>query len=123
MPLLFSYGTLQQEAVQLSTFGRRLRGEPDELVGFEQSLLEITDPEFVRTSGKSHHAIVLFTGRDGSRVRGTVLELTDDELAAADAYEPAGYTRVPARLASGKDAWVYADARDAPAGAPPDVTG
>jgi hypothetical protein len=27
MPLLFSYGTLQQEAVQLSTFGRPLHGQ------------------------------------------------------------------------------------------------
>ena len=26
MPLLFSYGTLQQEEVQLATFGRRLDG-------------------------------------------------------------------------------------------------
>jgi len=37
MALLFSYGTLQQEAVQMSTFGRLLDGQPDELVGFEQS--------------------------------------------------------------------------------------
>ena len=48
MPLLFSYGTLQQPQVQMSTFGRLLDGQPDELVGFEQSLLAI----------------------DGSRVRG-----------------------------------------------------
>ena len=27
MPLLFSYGTLQQDEVQISTFGRRLEGE------------------------------------------------------------------------------------------------
>jgi len=111
MPLLFSYGTLQQEAVQLSTFGRLLRGQPDELVGFEQSLLKIEDPEFVAASGKTHHAIVKFNGRTSSRVRGTVFELSDSELASADEYEPAGYTRVSAMLASGKEAWVYADAR------------
>ncbi len=35
MPLLFSYGTLQQEDVQLSTFGRLLQGQRDELLGFE----------------------------------------------------------------------------------------
>ena len=33
------------------------------------------------------------------------------ELASADAYEPAGYKRVSARLASGRHAWVYADVR------------
>lgn len=108
MPLLFSYGTLQREAVQLSTFGRRLRGEPDELVGFEQSVLRIEDPAFVATSGKADHAIVRFTGRDDSRVKGTALEVTEDELARADAYEPAGYARVAATLASGRWAWVYA---------------
>jgi hypothetical protein len=37
MPLLFSYGTLQQEDVQWSTFGRLLEGEPDELPGFALS--------------------------------------------------------------------------------------
>ena len=111
MPLLFSYGTLQQASVQLSTFGRLLNGQPDELVGFEQSLMQIEDPAFVEHSGKAHHAIVKFSGRPDSRVSGTVLELSDDELARADAYEPAGYMRVEATLASGKRAWVYADAR------------
>jgi gamma-glutamylcyclotransferase (GGCT)/AIG2-like uncharacterized protein YtfP len=108
MPLLFSYGTLQQPQVQMSTFGRLLDGQPDALVGFEQSLLAIEDPEFVATSGKSHHAIVTFTGRDDSRVGGMVFELSDSELASADEYEPAGYTRIAATLASGKQAWVYA---------------
>ena len=111
MPLLFSYGTLQQDAVQMSTFGRLLRGEPDELVGFEQGVLTIEDPGFVAASGKARHAIVKFNGRHDSRVTGTVFEVTDAELASADEYEPAGYTRVTARLASGREAWVYADAR------------
>jgi len=110
VPLLFSYGTLQQEAVQLSTFGRRLRGHPDALVGFEQTVLTIEDPAFVATSGKAHHAIVKFNGRNDSRVSGMVFELTETELASADQYEPAGYTRIVATLASGNQAWVYADA-------------
>ena len=52
-----------------------------------------------------------FNGRDDSRVGGMAFEVTDAELARADQYEPAGYKRVSARLASGKQAWVYADAR------------
>ena len=79
-------------------------------MGFEQSLLKIDDPEFVKSSGTSHHAIVKFNGNKESRVSGTVLELTQAELAQADAYEPAGYTRIAATLASGRQAWVYADA-------------
>jgi hypothetical protein len=43
MPLLFSYGTLQQEDLQLATFGRLLQGQSDELVGFEQSRVRIAD--------------------------------------------------------------------------------
>jgi hypothetical protein len=111
MPLLFSYGTLQQEAVQMSTFGRMLQGQPDELIGFEASLLRIDDPEFVAKSGKADHAIVRFNGRRDSRVRGMVFEVSESELARADHYEPAGYTRIAATLASGKQAWVYADPR------------
>ena len=108
MPLLFSYGTLQQPAVQLSTFGRLLQGYGDELVGFEQSVFTVDDPAFVATSGKAQHNIVRFNGRADSRVRGMVFEVTDAELAKADQYEPAGYTRVAATLASGTEAWVFA---------------
>ena len=111
MPLLFSYGTLQQTAVQIATFGRELTGFPDELVGYEQAVFTVQDPEFVATSGKADHAIVRFTGLDSDRVRGMAFEVTDAELEHADAYEPAGYVRVWARLASGGDAWVYAGTR------------
>ena len=114
VPLLFSYGTLQREEVQRSTFGRRLQGHADQLPGFESSLVKIEDPQVVATSGQTHHANVTFNGRDDSRVSGTVFEVTDDELAAADRYEQlAAYERVTAILASGKQAWVYVDASTA----------
>ncbi|HVF86576.1 MAG TPA: gamma-glutamylcyclotransferase family protein [Pyrinomonadaceae bacterium] len=115
MPLLFSYGTLQQENVQLSTFGRLLQGQRDELLGFEQSSVRIEDPQVVATSGETQYANVTFNGRKDCRVSGTVFEITDAELTAADQYEQiAAYKRVAAMLASGKQAWVYVDARDAP---------
>ena len=113
MPLLFSYGTLQKPDVQLSTFGRLLEGHDDELVGFEQSLFEIKDPAFVAKSGKAFHNIVRQNGNPHSRVRGMALEVTDEELARSDAYEPEGYTRIATILASGKPAWVYAGASGA----------
>ena len=47
---------------------------------------------------------------------GTVFEVTDGELAAADQYEQvAAYKRVVAMLASRKQAWVYIDAGSVPA--------
>ena len=102
MPLVFSYGTLQNEDVQLATFGRLLRGHKDELTGFE-------------LSRAGAHANVTFNGRNESRVSGTAFEITDAELAATDEYERRdNYVRVPATFASGKEGWVYVDAESAP---------
>jgi gamma-glutamylcyclotransferase (GGCT)/AIG2-like uncharacterized protein YtfP len=114
MPLLFSYGTLQQPNVQRATFGRELAGTPDSLVGYEQSLVAIDDPEVVRTSGKAHHPIVKHTGNAAARVAGTVFEITAQELEQADRYEVSEYRRVAAPLSSGRTAWVYVDARHGP---------
>ncbi|MEO8305669.1 MAG: gamma-glutamylcyclotransferase family protein [Betaproteobacteria bacterium] len=108
MPRLFSYGTLQLEQVQLSTFGRLLDGHGDALLCFERSLNEIDDPHVAAQIGQTHLANVTFNGRSDSRVSGTVFEITDAELAAADEYESVtAYKRVVAMLASGKKAWVY----------------
>ncbi|MCX2863008.1 gamma-glutamylcyclotransferase [Paucibacter sp. PLA-PC-4] len=114
MPLLFSYGTLQQDNVQLSTFGRLLGGRADDLVEFEMAMLRIEDPDVIATSGKTHHPIVKFNGDAASRVPGTVFEISEAELASADRYEVAAYKRVLAKLSSGRQAWVYVDARFAP---------
>ncbi len=115
MPLLFSYGTLQQEDVQMSTFGRRLNGQRDELLRFEPALVRIEDPLLVATSGKTHHANVKFNGNEESRVPGMVFEITDAELAHVDEYEVAFfYKRVAATLASGRQVWVYLDTHSAP---------
>jgi hypothetical protein len=117
MPLLFSYGTLQQEDVQLSTFGRRLTGQRDELPKFEPSFVRIEDPDVVATTGKTHHANATFNGQSDSRVPGTVFEITEAELASVDEYEVAFlYTRVAAMLASGRQAWVYVHSASAPVG-------
>ena len=111
MPLLFSYGTLQQDDVQRATFGRLLHGHGDELQGYEPSLVEIEDPRQAAAAGRTHHANVIFNGRADSRVPGKVFEVTDAELAAADEYErPASYERVSVTLASGREAWVYVHA-------------
>lgn len=115
MPLLFSYGTLQQEAVQVGTFGRVLEGERDALAGYEPSLVPIDDPDVVAATGRTHHANAWFTGRTESCVNGMVFEVTEGELEAADEYERrAAYSRVAVTLASGKRAWVYVAADSAP---------
>lgn len=107
MEKLFSYGTLQQEEVQLATFGRKLTGTRDQLLGYRLSMLKITDPYVLATSGKEFHPIVSFTGSPGDAVDGTVLEITSEELLQADSYEVNDYKRISAPLRSGNSAWVY----------------
>jgi len=98
VPLLFSYGTLQREDVQVATFGRTLSGRADELLAFE--LVPAA------RGGPAHANIV--RGAAGSRVAGMAFEVSDSELAAADEYEHRDdYTRIEAALASGRTSWVY----------------
>jgi len=111
MPLLFSYGTLQDERVQLSLFGRTLVGRKDYLLGYETALARVADPEFTRTSGKTHHLILRPTRSDAAKVEGMAFEVTDAELERTDEYEPAEYKRVLASLASGGQTWVYVAAQ------------
>ena len=114
MEFLFSYGTLQLDAVQMATFGRRLTGTRDVLPGFETTRLEIDDQATISLSGKTHHAIAKFTGRPSDSVSGTVFAVTRDEIQSADKYEVAAYKRVPVLLRSGVQAWAYVDARYPP---------
>ena len=108
MPLLFSYGTLQHDDVQVKTFGRKLSGDKDLLNGYEPSLVKIEDPAVASRLGKTHHDNIKPTGDDWSNVQGTALEVTDAELALADQYEaPFAYQRIAVELASGHQAWVY----------------
>jgi hypothetical protein len=111
VPLLFSYGTLQQEGIQRALFGRSLRGERDLLIGFRIAGIDLDDPDALQVTGKARHSIAQFTGSDDDRVTGTVFEITDGDLAVTDRYEPAPYVRVATTLASGRTAWVYTDSR------------
>lgn len=108
MPLIFAYGTLQQKDVQLATFGRLVDGKSDALVGFERTQVEIEDPAMAAGLDRTHHANVEFVGNASSRVTGMALDVTDADLSTVDAYEATfSYKRVPATLASGREAWVY----------------
>jgi gamma-glutamylcyclotransferase (GGCT)/AIG2-like uncharacterized protein YtfP len=108
--LLFSYGTLQLESVQRSSFGRLLNGKRDAMPGFKKSLVEIADPEVLARSGERFHPIVAPTDDMDEKVDGMVFEITAAELAAADRYEVSDYKRVEVVLCSGLKAWVYVKA-------------
>jgi gamma-glutamylcyclotransferase (GGCT)/AIG2-like uncharacterized protein YtfP len=110
MELLFSYGTLQLEKVQLESFGRLLKGEADDLLGYRLDMLQITDMAVLETSRQEFHPIAKETGNPTDRITGMVFEITEDEMKAADKYEVADYKRVQGNMASGKKAWVYVEA-------------
>jgi gamma-glutamylcyclotransferase (GGCT)/AIG2-like uncharacterized protein YtfP len=103
---LFSYGTLQQPGVQLSTFGCLLDGAPDAIVGYQLGELTITDPQVIALSGTDTHP-VLTPNPSAPDVPGTVFTITVEQLAAADSYEVDAYTRIEVPLRSGGRAWVY----------------
>jgi hypothetical protein len=111
---LFAYGTLQLEAVQTATFGRRLTGARDALRGFELAPLEIQDEAVIAVSGKAQHTMARFTGRASDVIPGTVFAVSPDEIQSADQYEVAAVKRVAVVLQSGARAWVYVDARYTP---------
>ncbi|MGQ4005154.1 gamma-glutamylcyclotransferase [Francisellaceae bacterium CB300] len=108
MELLFSYGTLQLENVQTKTFGRLLNGTNDILIGYTISKIEISDKEVIATSGERYHPILKYTGINTDMVKGTVFEITSEELDQADEYEVKEYSRIQARLKSGRNTWIYA---------------
>jgi gamma-glutamylcyclotransferase (GGCT)/AIG2-like uncharacterized protein YtfP len=105
--LLFSYGTLRQRDVQLTTFGRVLEGHDDAIVGYRLEYVTITDPHVIAASGSDRHPILRASNQPHAEVNGTVFAISDVELAAADEYEVDDYARVRVPLRSGAEAWVY----------------
>ncbi|WP_328972176.1 GDSL-type esterase/lipase family protein [Streptomyces sp. NBC_00239] len=105
---LFSFGTLMDERVQKTLFGRSVPTSGAALSGYATRPLPITDPAVIAASGLDVH--LTLECALGSEVPGAVLHLTDDELAAADAYEVDDYIRRRVCLSSGEPAWAYLDA-------------
>lgn len=109
--LLFSYGTLRLESVQMATFGRQLAGTRDALEKFELVSLKIEDQAVVAISGTAYHTVARFTGCASDVVSGAVFGLTPDEIQSADKYEVPAVKRAAVVLQSGVRAWVYVDAQ------------
>jgi gamma-glutamylcyclotransferase (GGCT)/AIG2-like uncharacterized protein YtfP len=97
--LLFSYGTLQDKSVQIANFGRELTGRADALPGYTRGRV---------SSGESTYDNAELASNSEDSVSGTVFEITEEELDAADQYEEdADYGRISVTLQSGDQAWVY----------------
>lgn len=105
--LLFSYGTLQLENVQLENYGRLLKGEPDRLNGYKIEKLQITDTTVLAKSQLEYHPIAVKSENEKDFIKGMLFEITDTELLETDKYEVSQYHRILEIFESGKRAWVY----------------
>ena len=105
---LFSYGTLQNDKVQLELFGRLLNGSKDILKGYKLSSIEIKDETFLLKGEQKYQMTAIRSQNDTDIIEGTVFEISEEELLAADKYEPDNYQRTKVSLQSGKEAWIYA---------------
>lgn len=104
---LFSYGTLQKQEVQQKLFGRILEATPEVLKAYRIQLIEITDEAFLAGGNSKDQLTIVHTGDANDHIKGSVLELTGDELQIADKYEPDNYKRLEVECESGKMAWIY----------------
>jgi gamma-glutamylcyclotransferase (GGCT)/AIG2-like uncharacterized protein YtfP len=111
---LFSYGTLQKDKVQLETFGRLLKGSKDTLTGYKLSTIKITDEDVLSKSEQEVHLIAIPSEQEADAIDGVIFEITHEELLAADGYETEAYKREKLTFRSGRAAWVYVAATNAP---------
>ncbi|MCX5196911.1 GDSL-type esterase/lipase family protein [Streptomyces sp. NBC_00249] len=107
--ILFSFGTLMDRKVQIALFGQAVPSAPASLAGYTTRPQPITDPAVIAASGLDVH--LTLERKLGAVVEGVVLHLTDEDLAAADAYEVDDYARRRVVLSSGESAWAYLDAK------------
>ena len=102
--LLFTYGTLQDEAIQMALLGRKLIGNNDVLLKFKLETLKIPD------SGEtefSTYFIAVYTGIPTDTITGTVYTIHKNELNKLDSYEGPNYKRSLVKLKSDLEAYVY----------------
>lgn len=95
--LLFSYGSLQQQEVQLSLYKRVLTGNEDQLLGFKLTEELLYD----------QYPIIIETKDNTDVISGIVFEITLEELKFTDDYEGEQYRRIKVKLESGREAWCY----------------
>ncbi|MBE7645176.1 YggS family pyridoxal phosphate-dependent enzyme [Tenacibaculum finnmarkense genomovar ulcerans] len=112
--LLFSYGTLQLEKVQIETYKRILKGKKDSLPNYKLDKLRIIDKDVLEKSGKEFHPIAIKTNSPNDLIEGTIFEISELELKETDKYEVNNYKRVLENFSSGQQAWVYVSSKEKP---------
>lgn len=91
----------------MELFGRTLQGLADLLRGYKTATIEIRDESFLSKGEEKYQQTLIATTDKNDIIKGTVLEITAEELLLADTYEPDNYKRIKVVLDSGKEAWIY----------------
>lgn len=104
---LFSYGTLQKETVHVELFKRILQATEETHKGYKVVTIEVRDKVSLAKGKGRYQQTALATANEADENKGTVFEITKEELAVTDSYEPDNYTRIKVKLQSGKEAWLY----------------
>lgn len=94
---LFTYGTLQQEDIQLTVFSRTLSGFSDTLSGYK-----LSDEKVVGI-----YPVMQNSDVPTDFVNGRVYMCSNKEILDVDKYEGPAYKRIKVTLNSGKSAWAY----------------
>lgn len=94
---LFTYGTLQQEDIQLTIFSRTLSGFNDTLSGYK-----LSDEKVVGI-----YPVMQNSDVPTDFVNGRVYMCSNKEILDIDKYEGPAYKRIKVTLNSGKSAWAY----------------
>ncbi|MGY3333958.1 acyl-CoA thioesterase-1 [Streptomyces filamentosus] len=107
---LFVYGTLREEHVREAVFGRQVPGTPGVLAGHVTAVPRPAAGSGTTAAGGGPAVRPTLERRIDGRTEGTVLHLTDDELAAADTHAEGHGVRRRVVLGSGERAWTHLDA-------------
>lgn len=102
MENLFAYGSLREEEVQKTVFGRILKGVPEKLSGYAVKEIQIEEEFGIET-----YPIIVPTEDNEDSIHGIVYELTLEELSLSDTYEGNSYTRIEVPLQSKQLVWAY----------------
>lgn len=102
MEKLFAYGSLKEEEVQETIFGRILEGVPETLLGYVVNELKIEEEYGIET-----YTIISATHKKEDSISGILYDTSLRELQLADTYEGKHYKRIEVQLESNQEAWVY----------------
>lgn len=105
--LVFAYGILKIEKIQVKNYGKKLEGSSDILRGYKLNSITIKDTVLIEDIETNNFEIAVNTKDENDIIEGFVFEINGEELAKTDQYLNTHYMRVLETNQKGEDVWVY----------------